>query len=129
MDNDFPATLGGGSSTSFLKGYTSRVFGGSVNNTQLPTTGEYAAIQQTMRDGQYSPMAVDYGKFGSAPYNVAGNPFGPDFEVRGTSPNTGDPTVMPGENLDEIRRVYGTRIKGKAIDIGPGFTGLQLPPV
>ena len=130
IDNDFPAVMGGNSSA-FLKGYMANRFGGRVNDTQLPTTGEYADYEQTMRNGQASPLNVNYGTFGTpgqTPYSVAASPFDPKFVVPGQTPNSGRQPIMPGENRKKIDDVYRNRIKGDALNIGPGFTGLQLPP-
>jgi len=60
----------------FLQGWKERVQGGSVDNTQLPTTGEYAQYQQTMQDGQFSPVDVDYGQFVSNPQGSTGGSTG-----------------------------------------------------
>lgn len=130
LDNDFPAVMGG-NSLGFLKGYAANRFGGRVNDTQLPTTGEYAEYEQAMRDGQSSPMNVNYGTFGApgqTPYSVAGNPFGKDFVIPGQSPNYGKQPIMPGEDRESIDQVYGRRIRGNTLDIAPGSGRVQLPP-
>lgn len=130
MDNDFPSKLGG-SSAGFLKGYADRLTRGSINNTQLPTTGEYVQYQQAMRDGQRSPMQVDYGTFADpnvSRYDVAGNPFGSDFVIPGTQKELYLQPILPPENRKEINRVFPPRMRGDFIDITPGGNPMQLPP-
>jgi hypothetical protein len=138
-DTDFPTILGnGGNSYGFLQGWKERLQGGSVDNTQLPTTGEYAQYQQTMQDGQFSPVDVDYGQFVSNPQGSTGGstgPFDPAYLQKMSQPGTPMPEWMrrnpstpqtPGESgakqaFDGIQ--FPTPFGGSSFDIaaGPSF--------
>ena len=77
-------------------------------------------------------LGADFNPYASTgslqtPYKVAASPFDSRFVIPGQTPNRGKQPRMPGEG-PEIDAVYGKRIKGDAFNIGPGFTGLQLPP-
>ena len=97
-DTDFPTILGnGGNSYGFLQGWKERLQGGSVDNTQLPTTGEYAQYQQTMQDGQFSPVDINYGQFASTPQGSTGGstgPFDPAYLQKMSQPGTPMPEWM-----------------------------------
>lgn len=97
-DTDFPTILGnGGNSYGFLQGWKERLQSGSIDNTQLPTTGEYAQYQQTMQDGQFSPLEVDYGQFASTPKGSTGGStgeFDPAYLEKMKQPGTQMPDWM-----------------------------------
>jgi hypothetical protein len=76
--------------------------------------------------GGFNPYAAN--NISSQPlYDLAGNPFGPDFQIKGTSKNTGRQPLMPGES-EEVRKIYGPKFYGDAFDITPGAGRIQLPP-
>lgn len=70
-DNDFPVLMGnGGNSVGFAKNFAASMRGGKINNTWLPSTGDFFSEQQSMQDGQVSPVEGVYGEFVNTPENA-----------------------------------------------------------
>ena len=73
-DTDFPIISGNnGHSVGFAKMYASNLQGGKINNTWLPTTGDFFEAQQTMQDGRVSPVTGSYGEISSQQGSTGGS--------------------------------------------------------
>lgn len=124
-DTDFPTILGnGGSSYGFLQGWKERLQGGSVDNTQLPTTGEYAQYQQTMQDGQFSPVDINYGQFASTPQGSTGGSTGEfdrDYIEKMNQP------VMPMPDWMRRNRPNPNPPPTGGTGVQQAFDGIQFP--
>jgi hypothetical protein len=118
-DNDFPVIMGnGGNSVGFAKTFAASMRGGKINNTWLPTTGNFYDAQQSMQDGEVSPVTGYYGEISSQPKGSTGGSTGEfDPAYLDKMKQTGSP-MPPGLR----QMIFGQPTEGPQT---PGQSGAQ----